>query len=134
VLREELSRIWTWEERHRRLLARLALAFLLTVCIDLIGAILAWRLERNARGTEIHGFGDALFFSTVQILSVSSSLKNPITAGAKVLDVFLEAWAIFVVTAIAGSFAAFFQTADSISSAARSGGTRRPRRSLHRSF
>jgi voltage-gated potassium channel len=98
--------------RHQRLLARLALALLLTICIDLVAAIVAWRLERHAQGTEIHGFGDALFFSTVQLLTVSSQLKNPLTTGGRVLDVFLEAWAIFVVTAVAGAFAAFFHSGD----------------------
>jgi hypothetical protein len=30
-----------------------------------------------------------------------------------VVDVFLELWAIFVVTAVAGSFASFFSSGDS---------------------
>jgi len=46
------------------------------------------------------------------VLTVSSSLKNPLTAGGKLIDIALEAWAIFVVTAVAGSFAAFFQSGD----------------------
>jgi hypothetical protein len=45
-------------------------------------------------------------------LTVSSSLKNPITSGGKVVDVLLEFWAIFVVTAVAGSFASFFRSGD----------------------
>jgi hypothetical protein len=71
-----------------------------------------WLLERHARDTQIHSFGDALFFSTVQILTVSSSDKNPLTSGGQVVDVFLELWAIFVVTAVAGSFASFFSSGD----------------------
>jgi hypothetical protein len=31
----------------------------------------------------------------------------------RVVDIFLEAWAVFVITAVGGSFAAFFQTGDS---------------------
>ena len=46
------------------------------------------------------GFGDALFFSTVQILTVSSSMKNPLTAAGKTMDVVLELWAVGVVTAV----------------------------------
>lgn len=113
---EELRRLTTWSERHRRLLARMLIALGLSVAIDLIGAVLAWEFESGVKGSQIHGFGDGLFFATVQLLTVSSSLTNPLTAAGKVLDVALEAWAIFVVTAIAGSFAAFFQSGDTGSS------------------
>jgi hypothetical protein len=113
VIGEELRRLATWSERHRRLLARILVALGLSVVVDLVGALLAWEFESGVKGSDIHGFGDAFFFTSVQLLTVSSSLKNPITAAGKVLDVALEAWAIFVVTAIAGSFAAFFQSADS---------------------
>jgi len=81
--------------------------------MDMVGALLAWEFESGAKGSDLHGFGDALFFATVQLLTVSSSLKNPVTAAGKVLDVALEAWSIFVVTAVAGSFAAFFHSGDS---------------------
>jgi hypothetical protein len=74
--------------------------------------VLVWRFEHAAKGTDIHSFGDALFFSTVQLLTVSSQIKNPLTAGGRIVDVVLEVWALFVVTAVAGSFAAFFGAAD----------------------
>jgi hypothetical protein len=109
---EELRRLTTWSERHRRLLARIAIALTISVVIDLLGAVLAWKFESGAKGSDIHGFGDALFFTSVQLLTVSSSLKNPVTTAGKALDGALEAWAIFVVTAVAGSFAAFFQGGD----------------------
>jgi len=113
---EELMRIATWEERHRRLVARLVIALGLSAIVDIVGGVLAWQFEAGVKGSDIHGFGDAIFFSTVQLLTISSSLKNPVTAAGKVLDVVLEAWAIFVVTAIAGSFAAFFNSGDRSSS------------------
>jgi hypothetical protein len=112
MLLEELRRLVTWSERHRRLLARIMLAFCLSVVVDLAGGLLMWVLESGKKGSDLHGFGDALFFSTVQILTISSSLKNPITSAGKVVDVLLEFWAIFVVTALAGSFATFFKTGD----------------------
>jgi hypothetical protein len=112
MVREELRRLVTWGERHRRLLARIVIAFCLSVLVDFICALLMWRFEAGLKGSEIHGFGDALFFSTVQILTVSSSLKNPVTHAGRVVDVVLEIWAIFVVTAVAGSFASFFSTGD----------------------
>jgi hypothetical protein len=36
-----------------------------------------------------------------------------VTTVGKVIDVVLEGWAIFVVTAVAGSFASFFSSGDS---------------------
>jgi len=71
------------------------------------------RGRSRARPGDIHGFGDAVFFTAVQLLTISSSVTNPLTAGGKVVDVALEAWAIFVVTAVAGSFASFFSSGDS---------------------
>ena len=47
------------------------------------------------------------------MLTVSSQIKNPLTSGGKVVDVGLEIWAIFVITAVAGSFATFFGSGDS---------------------
>ena len=112
VIREELERLSTWGERHRRLLARLTIALVVTLLVDLVGAVLVWSFEHGVKGGDIHGFGDAAFFSTVQLLTVSSQIKNPLTVGGRIVDIFLEVWAIFVVTAIAGSFAAFFGSAD----------------------
>jgi hypothetical protein len=112
VIREELKRLFTWEERHRRLAARLLIAFGLTLVVLAIGSVLIWVFESGVKGGDIHGFGDAVFFTAVQLLTISSSLANPLTAGGKVVDIALEAWAIFVVTAAAGSFASFFSSAD----------------------
>jgi hypothetical protein len=112
VIREELSRIWRWEERHRRLVARLLVALSVTLVVDLAGAVLVWLTERHAHGTDIHGFGDALFFTTVQLLTISSQMANPLTAAGRVVDVGLEVWAIVVVASIGGSFAAFFTSGD----------------------
>jgi hypothetical protein len=113
MIREELKRLFTWEERHRRLAARLVIALVLTLFVLAAGSVLIWIFETGKKGGEIRGFGDAVFFTAVQLLSVSSSLTNPVTAAGKVIDVVLEVWAIFVVTAVAGSFAAFFRSGDS---------------------
>lgn len=113
MIREEIGRLTTWSERHERLLARVLLALVLTLVVDLGAAVLIWLFERHAKGTEVRTYGQAVFFTSVQVLSVSSSLKNPITPAARGVDIFLEAWAVFVITAVGGSFAAFFQTGDS---------------------
>ena len=112
MVREELRRLTTWGERHRRLLARILIAFGLSLVVDVACAALMYSYENGLKGSSIHGFGDALFFSTVQILTVSSQAKNPVTHAGQIVDVVLEFWAIFVVTAVAGSFAAFFSSGD----------------------
>ena len=105
--------VFVWQERHRRLAARLIIAVGLTLFVLAVGSVLIFVFESGKKGGEIHGFGDAVFFTSVQLLSVSSSITNPVTAVGKVIDVALEAWAIFVVTAVAGSFASFFSSGDS---------------------
>lgn len=112
MIGEELGRLFDWQERHRRLAARLLLALAATVVVDAIGSVLVWHWESGVKGGDIHGFGDALFFTTVQILTVSSQIKNPLTGFGKVVDVVLELWAIGVVTAVAGSFSTFFSGGD----------------------
>jgi hypothetical protein len=112
VLGEELSRLTTYEERHRRLFARLLLVLILTIVVDAVGSVLVYFLERHAKGTEITSVGDAVFFTTVQLLTVSSQIKNPLTPAGRVIDVFLEVWAVIVVAGSAGAIATFFQTAD----------------------
>ena len=86
-------------------------AGVLTLAVDLVGTLLIWRFERHAPDTEIHTLGDAFFFTTVQLLTVSSQLATPLTTAGRVRSTcVLEIWALFVVTAVAGSFAAFFSS------------------------
>ena len=127
MIREELSRLFTRGERHRRLFARLLLAFGLSTVVFAVGTVLIWIFESGQKGGNIHGFGDSAFFCAVQLLTVSSSLTNPVTSAGKIIDVGLEAWAIFVVTAVAGSFATFFSSGDT-NELASGNGCRRPGR------
>jgi hypothetical protein len=112
AIREELHRWMTWEDRHRRLLARIVIVIALTVVVDVVASFLMWVFERNAVGTDIHGLGEAFFFSTVQLLTVSSNLTNPLTVSGRILDVVLEIWAVVVVASLGGSFASFFTSGD----------------------
>jgi len=112
VVREELNRLLHWEDRHRRLAARVLLAGGSTLLVLVVGSVLVWLFESGKRGSDIHGFGGALFFTLAQLFTVSSSMRNPVTSAGRVVDVVLEGWAIFVVTAMAGSFSAFFSAGD----------------------
>jgi hypothetical protein len=68
-----------------------------------VAAGIALASEHGAR----HAFStylDALFWTTTQLLTVSSQLPNPERTVTKVLDVVLEAWAIIVVASLAATF------------------------------
>src|SRR5689334_7259850 len=116
VIRDELSRLFRYEERHRRLLARMLLALGASACVFVAGTALIWMTESGAPGSAIHGVGDAAFFTAVQLLTVSSSMPNPVTTAGKVVDIGLELWAVFVVTAMAGTLASFFRSGDAAES------------------
>jgi hypothetical protein len=81
------------EERHRRLTARLLIALGLTLLVLVIGSVLIWTFESRVKGGGIHGYGDALFFTAVQLLTISPAITNPLTADGKVVDAALEIWA-----------------------------------------
>jgi hypothetical protein len=93
---------------HFHLRRRLVLIFGATLVVAVFGALAIYFLERHAAGSEIHNYGDSLFWTSAQLLTVSSQMKNPITTGARILDIFFELWAISVVAALAGSLGSFF--------------------------
>jgi hypothetical protein len=93
---------------HLHLRDRLVAVALVSILVDAVASVAAYMLERDVKGTEIKTYGDALFWTSTQLLTVSSQLHNPISAGARVLDVALELYAITVVATLAGSFGAFF--------------------------
>jgi hypothetical protein len=112
VIRDEFRQITTWGERHRRLIARLSIVALATLVVDAIGTVLVYYAERGAPDSEITSLGDALFFTTTQLLTVSSSMRNPLTAWGRLVDVGLEIWGVLVVAGSTGAAAAFFLRGD----------------------
>ena len=92
---------------HLRLRERLTVIAVATVGVDLICAVLVLFLERNAHETQIKTFGSALFWTSTQLLTVSSNLGNPISTGGRILDIFMELWAITVIAALTGAVASF---------------------------
>lgn len=93
---------------HLHLRQRLTSLFAVSLVIDAVAAIALYFLERDRTLSGIRSFGDALFWTSAQLLTVSSQMPNPVTTGGKIIDIFLEFWAITAVTAVAGSFGAFF--------------------------
>jgi hypothetical protein len=76
--------------------------------VDAAGTLLMWLFEDDVGRSQIHNLWDAFFFSTVQLLTVSSQMRNPVTTGGRIVDIFLELTALCLVTGIAGAFASFF--------------------------
>ena len=91
---------------HHTLRNRIAGIVVVSAVVDLLAAMLAWHFE-HGRG-EITTVWNALFWTTTQMLTVSSQFPNPLTTGGKILDVVLQIYAVTVVTAVAGAFASFF--------------------------
>lgn len=94
---------------HRRLRDALVAIASATIGIDLLCAVAAFLLERHAQQTQIHTFGSAAFWTTTQLLTVSSQIINPISAGGRILDIFMEIYAISVIATLAGAFGSFIQ-------------------------
>ena len=94
---------------HSNLRRRLATTLIATLVVDLVGTGLMYALEHGKAGSDIHSVFHGFFWVTTQLLTVSSQMHNPVTTGGRIVDIFLEFWAITVVAASAGSFAAFLQ-------------------------
>ena len=86
------------------------LVLVATAVVDLVGTVLVYVFEQGVKNGEINSFGDAAFFTTVQLLTVSSQIKNPLTVAGRLVDIVLEIWAVIVVAGSAGAIASFFQT------------------------
>jgi hypothetical protein len=92
---------------HGRLRDHITALLFVTVGVDLVCAVLAFLFERHAKQTQISSFGSALFWTSSQLLTVSSSMQNPISAPGRVLDVAMEAYAITIIAALAGALGSF---------------------------
>ena len=93
---------------HGRLRDHLVTIIVATAGVDLFCAIAAFLLERHSQQSEVKTFGSAAFWTTTQLLTVSSQLKNPISVGGRILDVFMEIYAITVIASLAGAIGASF--------------------------
>jgi hypothetical protein len=96
-------------DEHTKFRRRIATTVLVTLLVDAVGSVLMYFLEHGEQGSQIGSPFQSFFWVTTQLLTVSSQMPNPVTTGGRIVDIFLEVWAITVVGTVAGSFAAFLQ-------------------------
>jgi hypothetical protein len=92
---------------HGRLRDTVVALGVATLGVDLICAVLALIFEQHQPVGQIHSFGSALFWTSTQLLTVSSQIQNPTSFAGRILDIAMEAYAITVVGTLAGSIGAF---------------------------
>ena len=63
------------EGPHRDLRDRILLVALATLIADLIGSALVYAFEHGATGSEIATVGDSIFWTSCQLLTVSSQMR-----------------------------------------------------------
>jgi len=85
----------------RRFRTRLAFVTVATLAIDVVFTVLVYFTERGAPDA-FRTIWASGFWVTTQLLTVSSQLPNPQHTLTKFIDIGLEAWAVFVVAALAG--------------------------------
>jgi hypothetical protein len=95
------------EHTHTVLRERLVRLIVASLLVDAVASVLVLLSERDSNGTQITNLGDAVFWTTAQLLTVSSQMPNPLTTAGRALDLGLEFYAIVVITALAGSFSSF---------------------------
>jgi hypothetical protein len=93
--REELEVVFA------RTRVRVAVVVVATILVDAICTVAVYLTEQGATH-EFKSIGQALFFCTTQLLTVSSSLPNPENTATKVIDVVMEIWGVLVVAGAAG--------------------------------
>ena len=90
------------------------LALTIVLAVDFVGAVLMWTFEDGKPRSEIGNLWDAFFFSTVQLLTISSQMPNPVTTPGRIVDIALELVGVGFVSAIAGSFASFYLSGEGV--------------------
>jgi hypothetical protein len=109
-LGRELRRVAVGDgDEHTKFRRRLLTLVAVTLAADAVGTVLMRLLEHGHDKSQISSVFDSFFWVTTQLLTVSSQMPNPVTTGGRIVDIFLQMWAITVVATVAGSFAAFLQ-------------------------
>ncbi len=92
----------------RRRLGQLAVV---SGMVILIGAAVGFLLEANAPGSQISGFGDALWWSSTLVTTVGSEL-SPVTAGGRVVAFLLMLYAVGIFSYFIGAIASVLVESD----------------------
>src|ERR1700759_4231667 len=90
-----------------RLRDRLVAIAVATIGFDVVCGVLGFLFEHDQKQTQIKSLGSALFWTSTQMLTVSSNIQNPISFPGRVLDVAMEIYAITVIGSMAGALGAF---------------------------
>lgn len=85
--------------------ARVTVLAMVTAILVLFGAYVFYGLERSAPGSEVTTYGDALFWTSSQITTVSSSLANPISTGGRIFAVLTDLVSVAMVSLLFGTIA-----------------------------
>ncbi|WP_146747514.1 hypothetical protein [Halomonas elongata] len=93
---------------HLHLRSRLMAVMQATIVVDIAASIAFFFLERNMPNTGIHSLWDAFYWTTSQLLTISSTMPNPVTTTGEIICLILDIYAITVVSTLAGMFSAFF--------------------------
>jgi len=102
---------------------RLGQLGIISALVVLIGAALIFILEAGARGSQIDGFGDALWWAATTTTTVGSSVE-PVTAWGRVLAFSLMLYAVGIFTYFIASISSVLVGMDSREPDARAPGAR----------
>lgn len=97
-------------KRARELLTHNGLHFVLLSVLTIVGVCSAVELafEQHAHGTNIHNFGDALWWAVVTVTTVGYGDKYPVTAGGRGVAVVLMLTGIGLVGVLSATIASYF--------------------------
>jgi len=92
----------------KRIIRRLAILLAATVVATLICALAIYLLERHAHDSDIKSYGLAVFWSASQLLTLGSSLGDPVTTTGRIITVAMDVYAVVVIGTISGTLGAYF--------------------------
>ncbi len=90
---------------------RLGQLTIVSVMVVLLGATVGFLLEVDAPGSQIDGFGDALWWSSTLITTVGSEIF-PVTAGGRIVAFVLMLYAVGIFSYFIGSIASVLVESD----------------------
>lgn len=93
---------------HKRIIRRLAILFISWAVATLLCGLLMYVFERHAKGSNIDSFGVSLFWSASQLITISSSLANPVTPPGRILAVAMDVYGFLIIATVIGSLGSIF--------------------------